>query len=295
MSWTIEDLRKLDLKYAKEGVHMHQRPFRAATELLGPAFSIGAGGNPEVKKIIDAYAAMLPEASASWPGMGIGLAISVDQVRKMVAPVNFGNNGGRPVEVWRHLGFQSQEEWWHWCREDPNVAAEAHFAFADLCDFTYGLDDLRESRPKATTLWRMAASNLGDTANALPTLFSVDSVIQPICLVGELSLKAALVFNGADPYEFRGRKGHELVRLAERVSIEISHRDDTLVQAVIAKLPPYVDSRYEPAGLTRFEVVRLALGVQFVAASTVRRLSKRDLAAQMEVGSWPAPRRPSFV
>jgi hypothetical protein len=35
--------------------------------------------------------------------------------------------------------------------------------------------------------------------------------------------------------------------------------------------------------------------VQFVAASSVRRMSQRDLAAQMEVGNWPAPRRPFFV
>jgi hypothetical protein len=294
MSWTIEDLRKLDLKYAKEGVHMHRRPFRAATELLGPAFSIGAGGNPEVQKIMDAYAAMFPEASASWPGMGIGLAVSVDQVRKMVAPVIFGSGGG-PLEVWKSLGFQSREEWWHWCREDRDIAAEAHFAFADLCNFTYGVDDLSDSRPEAQTLWHMAGSNLGDAANALPTLFSVDSMIQPICMVGELSLKAALVFNGADPKEFKGPKGHDLATFSERMSIEMPHRDDPLVQAVIAKLPPYVKSRYEPAGLTRLEVVRLALAVQFVAASTVRRMSQRDLAAQMEVGSWPAPRRPFFV
>ncbi len=74
MAWNIDDLRKRDLKYAKNGVHMHQRPFHAARELLGPAFSFGFGGNPEVQKILNAYATMLPEANSSWPGMGIGLA-----------------------------------------------------------------------------------------------------------------------------------------------------------------------------------------------------------------------------
>ncbi|TGP31524.1 hypothetical protein EN828_25385 [Mesorhizobium sp. M2D.F.Ca.ET.185.01.1.1] len=294
MSWTVEDLRKLDLRYAEEGVHMHQRAARAAKDLLGSSYSLGVGGNPEVQKIMDAYRAMIPEAADSWPGMGIGLAVSVDQVRKMVAPVIFGNRGA-PIEVWRSLGFQSQLDWQHWCREDANIAAESHFAFADLYDFTYGVDDLKGSKPEAQKLWHMAGSNLGDAANALPTSFSVDSMIQSICMVVELSVKAALVFNGADPKEFKGSKGHDLATLAKRMSVEMPHRDDPLIQAVIAELPPYVKSRYEPAGLTRLKVARLALAVQFVAASTARRLSQRDLASQMEVGGWPAPRRPFFA
>ncbi|MER8425584.1 hypothetical protein [Mesorhizobium sp. M1403] len=208
----------LDLRYAKEGVHMHQRPFHTAKDLLGSAFSLG--GNPEVQKIMDAYRVMIPEAGDTWPGMGVGLAVSVDQVRKMVAPVIFGNPGG-PIEVWKSLGFQSQEDWRLWCREDRNVVAESHFAFADLYDFTYGVDDLRGSKPEGPTLWHMAGSNLGDAANALPTSFSVDSLIQSICMLAELSLKAALVFNGADPDEFKGAKGHDLVALAKRMSVEM--------------------------------------------------------------------------
>lgn len=291
MSWTIEDLRNLDQKYATEGVHMHQRAFRAAMEILGPSFVIGVARHPEVRRIIDAYAAMMPEASASWPGMGIGLAVSVDQVRKAVIPVILGQTGG-DLPVWQALDFKSKEDWWRWCREDRDIAAESYFAFADIYDFGYGVDDLRSCRLEAQTLWHMVASNLADVANALPTSFGVDSLIQPICMVTELSLKAALVFNGASPNDFKGSKGHDLIGLNNRLAVEMPHRDDVLVRSVIAKLPPYVKSRYEPVGLTRFEVARLALGAQFAAASTVRRLSQRDLAAQMEAGGWPAPRRP---
>lgn len=272
---------------------MHQRPFRAAVDLLGPAFRIGVGGNPEVQAITDAYAAVLPEAEETWPGMGIGLAASVDRVRKVVAPVVFGNGGG-PLDVWKTLGFQTPQEWQDWCREDRIIAAESHFALADLFDFTYGVDDVRGGKPGAQTLWHMAASNLADAANALPTTFTVDSMIQPICMVAELSIKAALVFNGASPSDFKGAKGHDLAALAERMATEMPHRDDPLVKAVIAKLPPYVKSRYEPAGLTRLEVVRLALAVQFVAASSVRRISQRDLAARMESAPWPGSRMPFF-
>lgn len=293
MNWTVDDLRKLDLKYAKEGVRMHQRPFRAATELLGSAFSMGVGGNPEVQKIIQAYETMIPEANATWPGMGTGLAVAVDQVRKLVTPVIYGNGGG-PLPIDKALGFESQQEWWAWCREDRNIAAESYFAFADVYDFTYGLDDIRGSKPDAEKLWHMAASNLADVANALPMTFTVDSLIQSICMVVELSLKAALVANGAKPEEFKGSKGHDLKALAKRLAEELPHRDDPLIEVVINRLPHYVQSRYAPAGLSRLEVVRLALAVQFVAAATVRRLSSRDLAQQMESDGWPAPRPPFF-
>ena len=70
--WTADDLRRLDLKYAEDGVHIHQRPFRAAMELLGSSFVMGVGGNPEVKRTMDAYAAMMPEVATNWPGAGLG-------------------------------------------------------------------------------------------------------------------------------------------------------------------------------------------------------------------------------
>ena len=89
-AWTIEDLCKLDLKYAENGIRLHQRPFRAAMEILGSNFVIGVGGNPEVNRIMDAYSAMIPEVNTNWPGAVIGLAASVDQVRKLT-----GSKGDR--------------------------------------------------------------------------------------------------------------------------------------------------------------------------------------------------------
>ena len=292
MSWTIEDLRRLDLQYAQQGVPMHARPFRAATDLLGRNFSMGPGGNPRVREITAAYEAEFPETRASWLGMGVGLAASVDQVRRAVMPVAFGTV---PLEPWQALGFSNKAEWWHWCREDRDIAAETCFAFADLLDFSYGVDELQGTRQNAQTLWRMAASNLADAASTLPTAFSVDAVLQPICMVAELSLKAALVFNGADTDAIRREFGHNLAGLAERLSREPPHRDDPLLQSAIATFPRYVASRYAPAGLTRLHVVRLALAAQFVAASTVRRLTDRDVAAQFEAAEWPGQRRPFFT
>ena len=287
--WTIKTLRDLDLRYAEEGMHPHQRSFRAARDILGDQFSIGVGGNPEVELILAAYETMLPESSDNWPGMGTGIAAVVDQVRRVTAPVVFGTI---KIDVWKGLGFSNDREWWTWCREDRQLASRTCFAFADPFDLTYGLDDLKGSSGPGLQMWRMATSNVSDFANTLPGTFSVDSVIQPICLAVELSLKAALVQGGEDPDSFRKRdaEGHDLMRLAERVAREFPHRDDPQMTEVATAMPKYVDSRYAPAGLTRLQVVRLALGAQFIAASSVRRHSTRDLAAEMEQGGWPAPR-----
>jgi hypothetical protein len=223
-AWTLDDLRRLDLKYAEEGIHVHQRPFRAAMELLGSNFVMGVGGNPEVKRIMDTYTAMVPEVSTSWPGAGIGFAASVDQVRKLTFPVVFGQLSLQP---WQVAGFSRAGEWWNWCGQDRAIAGDVSLAVADLHDLTNGLNEVEQRNPAATTLWRMARSNLEDVANTLPTTFSHHSVIQPICMVAELSIKAALVQDGVDPESFRkGKDGHNLSSLARRMADARPHRDD---------------------------------------------------------------------
>jgi hypothetical protein len=290
-SWTNDDLLKLDLKYANEGVHLHQRPFRAAMELLGSAFVMGVGGNPEVKRITDAYESTFPWANASWPGAGIGLTVSMDRVRKVTLPVILGTC---LVETWQDLGFKSADEWWKWCREDYDIGSQSSFALADMIDFSYGLDEIEQGKTEALTLWRMAQSNLGDLANTLPTTSSVDTITQPICMVAELSLKGPLVWNGIDAKSLKGKDGHNLKLLAQRVATALPHRDDPLVEEVVTRLPPYIESRYKPTGLKRLAIVQLAIGVQFIAASTLRRVTNRDFAADMQSGGWPATPRSFF-
>lgn len=289
--WTDDDLLRLDAGFADQGVTLHARPLRAAVAILGGSAVLQVLSRPETVRIVERYAELVPEVSSSWPGLGIGVAASIDHVRKVVVPVPFGSCR---IEIWKALGFGSETDWWAWCRQDRDIAAGTAFAAADMHDFAHGLDELGHGGAGADlTLWAMARSNLEDVANTLPASFSVDTVLQPICMVVELALKALLVRDGADPDEFRGRGGHDIRRLADRVASGRPHPDDPNVAAVVGSLPPYVVSRYRPAGLNRLQVVRLALGAQFVLASTLRRVASADLAAAFERdGGWPAPRRP---
>jgi len=288
-SWKKEDLFRLDAKYAQEGVLLHQRPFRAAQEILGSSFAMGLG-NSEISEITNAYAEIVPEVRMSSPGAGVGLAVSVDQVRKITLAVTFGDQWIAP---WQATGFNDEKEWWAWCRMQHHIATDACFALADLHDLIHGMQKLVHHCPAAMTLWEMAVSNLGHLAGALPTVSDVKSVVQPICLVAELAIKGTLTWKGFSEKSLRS-VGHDLSALAKLMATETPHRDDPTVARVISQLPPYVESRYSPTRLTRLEVVRLALGVQFVAGSALRRVSDVDLAAQMEASTPPGPRSGSF-
>lgn len=289
--WTEDDLLRLDARYAKAGIPFHARPFRAARDLLGQGFVLG-GTNTELQAITQAYRRLIPEVDTAWPGKGIGLAASIDRVRKVTVGIVYGQVAISPE---KGLGFNNHEDWSRWCRNDPAIAASSYFAFADLFDLTYGLDEVRHSSPVAAEYWHLAMSNLEDVANILTTGFSVASVLQPICLTAELAMKANLIHSGIDPKTLSYRDvGHNHTVLAQRMRDAKPHRDDERVAAITAELPDYVNSRYKAAGLSRLHVVRLALGVQFLAASSIRRLTERDMAAEMEQSEWPGPRKPFF-
>ncbi|MEW9580685.1 hypothetical protein [Paraburkholderia sp. DGU8] len=216
MKWCDADLLALDRIYAESGVAFHARPLRAAADLLGSEFVLGVVGNSEAEEIMDAYQRLIPEVSTSWPGMGIGLAASVDRVRKVVVAVALGQPA---ISLEQGLGFASRSEWQQWCRDDPVIAAGNAFAFADIYDFTYGLNELEGGNAVAIQYWRLALSNLEDVANSLFNGYSVASISQPICMTAELAMKGALIHLGDDPAELaKGRIGHRHSVLAERLA-----------------------------------------------------------------------------
>ncbi|WP_426270490.1 hypothetical protein ACN9MB_01255 [Dyella kyungheensis] len=283
--WNNATLQMLDLKFAEANIRPHARPLRAAQEILGADFSMFAFGSPEVKAITDAYSALFPQVVSTWPGAGVGLVASGDDVRRVVLSVMFGRP--KPIFLWQGLGFQAVDAWRTWCRNDPHIAASSSFAFADLWDFSYGLNALGAIDSSAAELWEGAGSNLADLGTSLPAATGVSSLLQPIHLVAELSLKAGLHCVGANP----GRT-HDLVGLASKLAQVKPHRDDALLALSVKHFPNYVESRYKMTGISRLGVVRRALAAQFIAGSSVRRVSSIDLALAMEKDSWPGARQP---
>ncbi|MGF6492112.1 HEPN domain-containing protein [Luteibacter sp. 621] len=283
--WTDETLRALNRQYAEAGLKPFQRPLRAAVDILKGSFSMGAGGNPEVEAITARFRALFPAGDDTWPGLGAGIIASTDDVRKVIAGIPFGSPALPPP--WRYLGFDSETLWREWCQDDSGIITGTVHAMADIHDFAIGADTLRHGNAQAASLWHMAGENLANLADILPKTGGVDSVLQPICLTAELSLKAAIAHAGTTPPHH-----HKLVSLANQLAGLAPHADDNLIAQAVALFPPYVESRYEGAGLVRLHVVRLALASQFIAASSTRRFLGNDLAKWMADNAWAPARGP---
>jgi len=70
-----------------------------------------------------------------------------------------------------------------------------------------------------------------------------------------------------------GRQTAQLIRLTP---------SDDRLRTACTKFPNYVESRYSSHGLTRLELMALAVRAQFVAADAIRRVSDRNMAGDME-------------
>lgn len=289
MIFTDEDLYLLDEKFADEGGAFHARPVRAAIEILQSEFSTGlvSFGDSRFEEICDAYRRLIPECDTTWPGAGSGLIASVDRVRKVTVPVVYGV---RRINYEAVLGFDDQAEWHKWCRGDPLIITRSIFAFADLHDLSYGIEEHQDGHPLAIQRWTRATENLADLSARLADSGNLgEAILQPIGLTVELSLKGALIHLGVPPKDLAQRPyGHGFKTLADKLVELCPHRDDLKLLHVIEKLPQLVGSRYDVTGLTRVKIIELALGVQFVAASTVRRVSSYDLAWEIEE-TYPRP------
>ena len=289
-TWADKDSYRLDLELAKKGVAQHARADHVAMEILGPEYVIGAGGNPQVEEIQADYARLFPGAEKTWPGMGTGLVASVDQVRMVTVPVVFGTC---TVSVHEGLGFSSHGEFASWCRQDQGIALKVAFSFADIFDLTYGRDEVARSSPDAIEMWTLALSHLEVTTNGIIGGFDLAALTQSICMTVELSLKAALTYLEVTEKELRAI-GHNNAESAKLLASLKPHRDDPLIERLVHRLPPYVGSRYKRAELNRLQMIDLALASQFIASSTMRRLTGRDFAKMIENEEGPNARHRLF-
>lgn len=293
-TFTDEQILRLDERYAQLNVPFHARPLRAAIEILGEGFSLGIFPNPAVEDICRTYERLVPEVTYIWPGMGTGLVSSLDRVKAVKVSVAFGTPKLVPHEV---LGFTSDGDWGRWCRNNREIAAKSMFAFADIFDLVYGIDDSDKlSGGRGPELWGLAASHLEMTVHSLEKTGSpLGSQLQPVHLTAELALKGTLVQLGVSEEELSRKPfGHNLVALAERMVAECPHPNDPLVLAIAKRVPNYVENRYSGSTLTRLEIIELAIGTQFIAGSAVRRVTQRDLGKIFESSDWPGPRGQYF-
>lgn len=118
-------------------------------------------------------------------------------------------------------------------------------------DLVYGIDQNKEND---TTFWGLAAEQLKLVAESLSQSSSISSpILQPICLTAELAIKVSLLYLGVTEKELKNPKlfGHDLIKLAQKMTQLKNHRDDQLLLQKLSKFPDYVGNRYRETELTR--------------------------------------------
>jgi hypothetical protein len=290
--FTDEDILRLDQTYAQKNIPFHARPLAAAFDILGEQFILDLMDNPAVEEINAAYSRLVPEVDTTWPGAGVGLIASVDQVRKVTLGVVYGNVHCTMDSL---LGFKSHEDWVQWCRGNPSIAARSCYAFADISDFITGINHMEgTAQSKPLKLWALAAANLEEISNSLSASINIASATQALCLTAELAMKATLSHLGVSERDVRAL-GHRHKDIAARLAKECPHRDDLFITGIVDTIPDYVNTRYNGSSLTRIEMIRLALNIQFIAASSLRRVSGVDHSLDFEAqGDFPGRREHFF-
>ena len=272
---TENEIYKIDEKLAQKGIPFHARPFHAAQLFLEKGFSLDLNQNSLYQDIIKAYTDLIPEVNFTWHGMGTGLIASVDRVKKVTIAVAFGSP---QISLYQGLGFSTENELSKWCRRDDKIITKSLFAFSDMYDLVYGINDLDSVENKSITFWKIAISHLNLIADNLMSSYEVNSaILQSICLVAELSIKGTLLHLGIPEPDLKNKYRHNLYKLANKMCSEKPYKDDQLLLNLISKFPKLVESRYDETTFTRLKIISLALNAQFIAASAIRRISDQDL------------------
>ena len=281
-----EFVRQRDDELIAQGFKLHQRPFHVAMAWMKVE---GISGDLFDKAMWDPlmaiYHALYPAGDFSMPAMLKGGVALRDQMYPVRVAVAYGTVSVNPIDCIDIPREELELIFKHY----PEQGWRAFYGVADLWDFAYGVSDLSHGTGDAPQLLANARSSLAATARILAGDIDIDAAVQTICLTAELALKGALAARGWTEPQYR-KLSHHLDNLAEALIGEVSTAHDDRLRGAVAHFPDYVGTRYASHGMTRTELMILAMRAQFVAADALRRVSDRDLASKLEADPNTSPR-----
>ena len=281
-----EFVRQRDDELITQGLKLHQRPFHVvvawmkANSISGDVFD-KAMWDP----LMAIYHTLYPAGDFSMPAMLKGSVALRDQMYPVLIAIGYGSVS---VDLLDCIEIPHDELEFIF-QQYPEQGWRAFYGVADLWDFAYGVSDLEHGTGDAPQLLANARSSLAATARILAGDIDIDAAVQTICLTAELALKGALAARGWTEAQYR-KLSHHLVKLADALIGEVSTAHDDRLRGAIAHFPDYVGTRYASHGMTRIELMVLAMRAQFVAAEALRRVSHRDLASMLEADPRNLPR-----
>lgn len=227
--------------------------------------------------LMESYRRLYPSGDFSIPAMLSGGVAIRDQMYPVRVPLGYGTFSIDPLK----LIDIPQSELDLTFRHFPDQGWRAFYGACDALDFAYGVDDLlRGSTPKPD-LFVNARSNVSATTRILQGDVDIDAAVQSSCLSAELALKGALAHLGLNDQALRNLS-HSLPNLAAKLVELAPSPTDARLLASVQKFPNYVGARYAAHGLTRIQLMELAMRAQYVAADAIRRVSERRMGLEME-------------
>lgn len=269
---------KMDEELLARDVKLHARPFQVVIAWMREKKIAGDILDKRLwDPLMEVYRRLYPTGDFNMPSLFTGGVAIRDQMYPARVHLGYGTVSVDPlksIEI-------SREELALVFKKYPDQGWRAFYGVCDLWDFGYGVDDLLKRGTPATDLLRNARSSLAATPRILSGDIDIDAAVQTACLTAELAMKAALTHLGATPGDLK-KLSHRLPDLATALVAKRSTSTDGRLLAAASKFPDYVGTRYSSHGLTRVQLMDLAMRAQFVAAEAIRRVSDRNMAGDME-------------
>jgi len=267
----------LDRDLAAEGVSVHKRANRAFLAWLRtPPFS-GSSFRLDGPShwFEQTWRALHP--SADWDERPfVHLAISaLGSAYRCRPPVIFGSVRLNPVE--QIVITPPELERIH--RSDPRAFWEMHAQAVDCIDFWLNFMDFKGDGDAADKVF-VAKSELESRARSLLAGDNDFGLPQAVCLIAEMSLKAALGACGCDAATLKSL-GHNARAAAEALNWHAPHPSGAELVAAVEALPAYVKVRYNPPKWNAAENQDAYRRALFVASEALRRTGDHRMADQV--------------
>ncbi len=279
----IEFVIALDKKLIQEGVPLYKRPFYVAQEwaktnnfhvdLLDPYFfeSIVA----PAQKIYDN---LYLKGNFSFPPILSGGVAIRDIIYSVKVPLAYGKILITPLD----LIDIDQNELGMIFTHYPEEGFQALYSVCDLIDFGYGANDLISMNSPATGFLERTIEQIAAFSNASSNHLPIDAFVQTALLTAELAFKATFIHLGESEEYCRKKFSHRHVDMACYLAQKLPAQSDNEILKICKNFPNYVHSRYNSTGLKRFELIKVAMGAQFVAAECTRRITDRNILKSIQ-------------
>ena len=277
---SIDDIRQIDDKLIAKNVLIYQRPLEATLEWMS-LNKIQGDISAFLKSVGEVYKILYPRQKFSFPNLLIGGISFRDQVYIARIPLGYGALSG---SLFNFVDIDHSE-----LALMHNIYYEQYkralYTICDLFDIAFGIDDIfkeKESNESLTYWLEMILSSTMSAAFALSENINLANAIQSSLLSVELAAKSSLMYLGCDANYIKSL-GHCRKMIKENlISYKIIDENDDFFE-IYYSLPKYVDSRYKPQNLSKQELVNIAIKSQFLVSEIIRKISKRNLARDMQL------------